>query len=314
MALQTTASGGLAPEMKTFYDRTLLARTVPNLIYTQFAQQRPIPMHGGKIIEFRRFANLATAVTPLTEGTPPSLKDLTVTAITATVAQYGDAVGFSDLVSTTTIDPLLTETTEILADQASMTIDEICREILVLGTSVRYASTATSRATVGAAMILTPAEVRLAVLDLKLARARKINGFYQALIHPRAAHDLMNSAEWREIQNFHQSGRPLDGSLGTLYGVKFWESDVAKVYVNAGVGSIVDVFASLFFGADAWGIVRLAGHNLQTYFKPKGSAGTADPIDQQQSLGWKVTFTAKILTDAFMLRLEHATSTANNAS
>ena len=298
--------------MKTFYDRVLLDRTTPNLIYTNFAQERPIPLRSGKIIEFRRFASLATAVTPLTEGTPPSLKDLTVTATTATVAQYGDAVGFSDLVSTTTIDPILTETTEILADQAAQTIDEICREILVAGTSVRYASTAVSRVTVGAAMILTPAEVRLAVLDLKLGRARKINGFYQALIHPRAAHDLMNSAEWREIQNFHQSGRPMDGSLGTLYGVKFWESDVARVYVNAGVGGTVDVFASLFFGANAWGMVRLAGHNLQTYFKPKGSAGTADPIDQQQSLGWKVTFTAKILTDAFMLRLEHSTSTAAN--
>lgn len=314
MALQTTASGGLSPEMKTFYDRTLLVRTVPNLIYTNFAQQRNIPMHGGKTIEFRRFASLATAVTPLTEGTPPSLKDLTVTAITATVAQYGDAVGFSDLVSTTTIDPLLTETTEILADQAAETIDEICREILVAGTSVRYANTKTARNQIAAGDILTPAEVRLAVLDLKLARARKINGFYQALIHPRAAHDLMNSTEWREMQNYHATGRPMDGSLGTLYGVKFWESDVARVYVNAGATAVVDVFASLFFGADAWGMIRLSGHNLQTYFKPKGSAGTADPIDQQQSLGWKVTFTAKILTDAFMLRLEHAASTANNAS
>lgn len=318
MALQTTGSAGLSPEMKTFYDRTLLVRTMPNLIHTNFAQQRRIPMHGGKTIEFRRFSSLATAVTPLTEGTPPSLKDLTVTAITATIGQYGDAVGFSDLVSTTTIDPLLTETTEILADQAAQTIDEVVREVLVLGTSVRYANGKTSRTTIVAADILTPAEIRLAVLDLKLNRARRINGFYQALVHPRAVHDLMNTTEWREAQNYHSSGRVFDGSLGTLYGVKFWESDVAKVYVNAsngaGAAGTIDVFATLFFGADAWGMVSLAGHNLQTYYKPKGSAGTADPIDQQQSLGWKVSFVAKILTDAFMLRLEHATSTANNAS
>ena len=316
MALQTTGSAGLSDEMKTFYDRTLLVRTTPNLIYTNFAQQRRIPMHGGKTVEFRRFSSLATAVTPLTEGTPPSLKDLTVTAITATVAQYGDAVGFSDLVSTTTIDPILTETTEILADQAAQTIDEICREILVAGTSVRYANGKAGRTSIAATDILTPAEVRLAVLDLKLNRARKINGFYQALIHPRTAHDLMDTTEWREMQNYHATGRPMDGSLGTLYGVKFWESDVARVYTNAssgaGAAGNIDVFASLFFGADAWGMVSLAGHNLQTFFKPKGSAGTADPIDQQQSLGWKVTFTAKILTDAFMLRLEHATSTATN--
>lgn len=314
MALMTTASGGLSVEMKTFYDRVLLDRTTPELIHTKFAQKRGIPKRGGKIIEFRRFASLASATTPLTEGVPPTLKDLTVTAITATVAQYGDAVGFTDLVSTTTIDPLLTETTEILGDQAAQTIDEVCRDVLVAGTSVRYASTAVSRVTVGTAMILTPAEIRKAVLDLKLNRARKINGFYHALIHTRTAHDLMESAEWIAAQNAHMTKRPFDGSLGELYGVKFWESDIAKTYVNGGVGAITDVFSTLIFGANAWGIVDLAGHNLETFYKPLGSAGTADPVNQQQSMGWKVTFVAKILTDAFMIRVEHATSTANNAT
>ena len=149
MALNTTATGTLSAEMKTFYDKLLLERTTPTLQYTNFAQKRGIPKNGGKIIEFRKFAALAVATTPLTEGTPPTLKDLTVTAITATIAQYGDAVGFSDLVSTTTIDPILKETTEILAEQAQETIDEICREVLVAGTTVIYANDATSRTTVG---------------------------------------------------------------------------------------------------------------------------------------------------------------------
>lgn len=314
MALQTTGSPGLSVEMKTFYDRLLLVRTKAELIHTMFAQQRSIPQGGGKTVEFRRFAALPTATVPLTEGVPPTLKDLQATAITATIAQYGDAVGFSDLVSTTTIDPILTETTSILAQQAGETIEEVVRDVLVAGTAVRYAGAATSRGAILATEVLTPAEVRLAVLDLKLGRARKIGGFYQAMIHPRAAHDLMNTTEWREAQNLHATGAPFDGSLGTLYGVKFWESDITKIFVNAGAGSTVDVYISLFFGADAWGMVSLGGHNLQTIFKPLGSAGTADPVNQQQSMGWKTAFVAKILTDAFMLRLEHATSTANNAS
>ena len=312
MPIQTTLLAGLAPEMKTFYDRLLLDRTMPMLIHSQFAQSRNLPRQGGKTVEFRRFTNLATATTPLVEGNPPLLKDLTVTAVTATIAQYGDAVGFSDLVATTTIDPILTETTEILADQARQTIDEVVRDVLAGGTAVRYAGGVAGRASVAAINILTPAEVRKAVLDLKLGRARKINGFYQALIHPRTAHDLMESAEWRDAQNYNQTGRVFDGSLGTLYGVKFWESDIAKNYVNAGAGSTVDVFASIFMGQNAWGMVSLSGHNLQTFFKPLGSAGTADPINQQQSLGWKVGFVAKILNDSYMLRLEHATSTAAN--
>jgi N4-gp56 family major capsid protein len=155
MALNTTASGGLSDEMKTFYDRQLLIRTVPKLLHTKFAQKRTIPRRGGKTIEFRKFDGLAVATTPLTEGDPPTLKDLTVTATTATIAQYGDAVGFSDLVSTTTIDPILTETVEILAEQAAETIDEVVREVLVAGTTVQYAGGAANRAAITASDTFT---------------------------------------------------------------------------------------------------------------------------------------------------------------
>ena len=313
MALQTTGSAGLSDEMKTFYDRVLLERTVPQLVFMKFGQRRDIPKNNGKIIEFRRFDSLAAATTPLTEGTPPSLKDLTVSAVTATIAQYGDAVGFSDLVSTTTIDPILTESVQILADEAAETLDRLAQAVMVAGSVVQYAGAATSRATVSSAMTLDAAEIREAVLTLKMGRARKIDGFYQALIHPRTAHDLQGTTEWVEANQFAGSQRIFDGSLGTLYGVKFWESDIAPFVADAGVGSTVDVYQTVIMGANAWGRVNLAGHNLRTIYKPLGSAGTADPIDQQQSIGWKVAFVAKILNDSFMVRIEHATSTGANS-
>lgn len=313
MALQKTTTGALSSEMKTFYDKLLLERTVPQLLYSKFAQERPIPANGGKIIEFRKFDAIATATTPLTEGTPPSLKDLTMSAITATVDQYGDAIGVTDLLSTTTIDPILVEIVQILSEQAAETIDELVRDVLVAGTTVLYASTHTARNQIVASSILTPQEIRRAVLQLKLNRARKIDGFYQAIIHPRTEMDLINSDEWREAQVYGNNAKGVfDGSIGTLYGVKFWVTDKAKVWADAGAGSTVDVFGTIFLGQNAYASVKLAGHNLKTYHKPLGSAGTADPIDQQQSFGWKVAFVTKIIQDAFMLRLEHATSTASN--
>lgn len=314
MAINTTGSAGLSPEMKTFYDRVLLARALPVLLHSRFAQKKRIPRNGGKTIEFRKFAALTPQTTPLVEGTLYSdLKDLSVTAQTATIAQYGDAVGLSDLVSTTTIDPILTEASEILGEEAGETIDELIRDVLVAGTTVQYAGSATSRATVGAAMTMTVAEIREAVLTLKLNRAKKINGFYHAIIHPRTAHDIQGTSEWVTANNEQSTGRVFDGSLGTLYGVKFWESDKAKVFVDAGVTATVDVYASIFLGANAYGVVDLAGHNLRSIFKPLGSAGSADPLEQQSTMGWKVAFTTTILQQAFMLRLEHATSTGSNS-
>ena len=313
MALQTTATGTLSAEMKTFYDRQLLTRTVPNLVHGKFGQKRPIPANGGRIIEFRVFSGLAVATTPLTEGTLfSSLKDLTVTATTATVSQYGDAVGFSDLVSTTTIDPLLKETTDILAEQAGETIDEVIREALAAGTTIVYVGTRTSRATIAATDTITPADVARMALQMKLNRARKIDGFYQAITHPRVTHDLMRTQEWRDNNNYNQTRATLNYEVGNLYGIKFWETDKAKFFADAGVGSTVDVYTVIVVGQEAYGIVDLAKQNLQTIFKPLGSAGSADPLSQQSTMGWKVTFGVKRLNEAFMLRYECATSTGAN--
>jgi N4-gp56 family major capsid protein len=298
--------------MKTYYDRRLLMRATPELLFAKFGQKRGIPRNAGKTIEFRKFATLGVSTTALTEGVPPALQDLSVSAITATVIQQGNAVGFSDLVSTTTIDPILEETVDLLAENAAETLDQIQRDLLVAGTTVQYASTATSRVTVGAAMTFTVAELREAVLTLMINRARKIDGFYQAIIHPRTFHDLQGTSEWVTANNENQTGRVFDGSMGTLYGVKFWVTDKAPVFPDAGVGGTVDVFATLIFGKDAYALVDLAGHNLQTIYKPLGSAGTADPLNQQQSMGWKATATTKIIDQAWMIRVEHSTSTAAN--
>lgn len=91
MTTQTTLTGALAAEAKTFYDRQLLERALPSLVHAEFAQKRPLARRQGKTIEFRKFAALAPATTPLTEGVTPSGNSLSVSAITASINQYGIA-------------------------------------------------------------------------------------------------------------------------------------------------------------------------------------------------------------------------------
>jgi len=45
---------------------------------------------------------------------------------------------------------------------------------------------------------------------------------------------------------------------------------------------------------------------LRQIFKPLGSAGSADPLEQRQTVGWKATFVAYRLNENFMQRYEHA--------
>jgi hypothetical protein len=45
---------------------------------------------------------------------------------------------------------------------------------------------------------------------------------------------------------------------------------------------------------------------MRTIFKPKGSAGSADPLEQIQTAGWKAVFAAKRVNESFMVRIESA--------
>lgn len=68
-----------------------------------------------------------------------------------------------------------------------------------------------------------------------------------------------------------------------------------------------DVYSTLFIGADAYGVTEIEGGGLQMIVKQLGSAGTADPLNQRATQGWKATHTAEILSDLFMVRVEHTT-------
>lgn len=303
MALETTAT--LPNVVKTFYDRNLLDRAVPAFVHGQFGQPRKLPNGIGKTVEFRRYSNLAAATTPLTEGTTPAGSNLTVTLVTATVNQYGDFITGSDMLALTAIDPILVETTNIQGDQAGDTIDQVVREVIVAGTNLQYAAGRASRVTITAADTLKVSEIRKAVRTLKRANAKRFaDGYYVAIVHPDATYDLTGDADWVNASQYAGSTQIFDGEIGRIHGVRFIETTNAKKYAGAGAAG-VDVFGAMFLGQNAYGIIPLDGMNLQSIFKPLGSAGVADPLDQRWSMGWKVGFTAKILNDLFMLRLEH---------
>lgn len=78
---------------------------------------------------------------------------------------------------------------------------------------------------------------------------------------------------------------------------------------EAGAGGI-DLEATLVFGQDAYGVVDIEnGGNVQLIVKGPGSAGTADPLNQFSTVGWKVkAMCAKILQDGWLVRIEHAVS------
>ena len=311
--VQTTLLDGLSPEMKTFYDMTLIDEASANLVHDQFGQKRPIPANGGKTIEFRKFAPLAKATTPLTEGVTPDGKSLTVSTITATVAQYGDYITQSDVLELTSLDNTIIEATKLLGKQAGATLDTVVRNALQAGTNVTYcpkisadgAETAvTSRANLDATAQLTVDVVQQVVAKLRAQNAPTIGGDYVAIIHPYVAYDLMRDPEWIDAHKYAQPDNLYTGEIGKIAGVRFVQTTEAKIYTGSGCPSGLAVFTSLFLGDGAYGVTEITGGGLQTIVKQKGSAGTADPLDQRSSVGWKAIKTAEILIPNYIVRVE----------
>lgn len=308
----------LSAEMKTFYSKYLIELAEPELVHDQFGQKHPIPKNGGKTIEFRKYDSLPKATTPLTEGVTPDGQALNVSTITATIAQYGGFIRLTDTLLLTAIDNNLVQATKLLASQAGRTLDTVTREVLVAGTNVQYAEGVhSSRATlVGGASsgndYLTVKAIRMAVRSLKVMNAPKINGDYAGIIHPDCEFDLMDDPAWQYPHQYVDTDNIYNNEIGKIAGVRFVESSEAKVWANAGVdnatSSARDVYATLIFGANAYGVTEVTGGGLQHIVKQLGSAGTSDPLDQRATAGWKAYKVAERLIEQYMVRIETTSS------
>lgn len=301
----------LSPEMKEFYKTKLLKDGEPNFVYSQFAEKQPIPKHGGKVIEFRKASKLAPAMTPLTEGVTPAGNKLNVTKFTKTVDQYGDFIEQSDILETTAIDDTVVMALGLLNGQASETLDNVTRNEVCGGTQVIYApkigadgteTEVTLRKNMDATSTINMKLIMDAVRLLKRKNVDKINGEYICILHPDISIDLQQSDEWKDVHKYTNPEPIYNGDIGKIGGVRFIESSNAPIWKAA--GDSVNAYGCVVFGAQAYAETDIDGLGLEVIVKNPGSAGTADPLNQRSTVGWKATKVAARLSEEKMVRIE----------
>ncbi len=311
----TAASEGnnLSAEMKDYYSGLIIDMAEPELVHDRFAEKYPIPKNNGKTITFHKFTPPSKITQPLTEGVTPEGQKADVTELRAMVAQYGGYYETSDMLDLTAVDPMITRLTEQCGAQAGKSLDGITREVLVGGTNVMYAPKAdgtavTSRSAVDSSCLLTAKQIKKAAMLLKRQNALTFEGqAYVAILHPDVAYDLMNDGSWIDVHKYMDATKIYDGELGKLGGVRFVESTEAKIFTGAGASG-ANVYATMVLGKRAYATTEISGGGLKHIFKPLGSAGSADPLDQRATVGWKATKTAERLVEQYMIRIESGAS------
>jgi N4-gp56 family major capsid protein len=99
---------------------------------------------------------------------------------------------------------------------------------------------------------------------------------------------------------------------GTSVTNEWITTQALKIVPSGGASNGDEVHATIIYGQDAFGMVKLGGTgkpNIQIIVKPLGSSGTEDPLNQRGTIAWKVPFFAcAVLQDDFIVRIEHGVS------
>jgi N4-gp56 family major capsid protein len=287
MATTTQTYGNLTAEQKTFYDRTLLSRLLPNLTFLKYGQKRPMPKNEGDTINFRRFNSLDVPAASLTEGVTPDGTTLSITAVTATVAQEGNWVRLSDKISMVGIDPVLTESAALMGENAAKTLETRCADVIFKGTSQQFAGGAASAAAIAAGKVVNSEEIKKAVRTLRNNNAEPLEGgYYIGFCDPSVAYDLQNDSLWQDISKYNGAENIMKGEIGRIHGVRFILTTMCPT--DATTATAGTLHKTLIVGKDAYGVVDVNGSSKpEIIIKPTGSAGTEDPLNQRASVGWK---------------------------
>jgi len=303
MAVTTTTN--VPPELDRFFDNILLDRRQENYIHMMGAQIRSLPQKNSSTVTFRRYDNLADALTPLTEAVTPNSESVSKFDITATALQYGKVVELSDTVIITVQDRTSNEVADMLTQNMNSTLDKIVRNMLN--------ATASGIACTNGFNGGTPTEINQTDIDLAIDYLEGNNAVkyvpvlegqnkfgtaprwasYWGLINSDLRSDLKAVSSFLSRNQYPDPKAALQAELGSTDEVSWLMS--SEVYESAGT------YNNIIFGQNAF--ARIAIDDLSSEFIIKPLGWGEDRLNQRQSMGWKSFFASVILDDGWVTNL-----------
>ncbi len=170
---------------------------------------------------------------------------------------------------------------------------------------------------------------------------------YYAICHPDVAYDISEISGFVEAARYSSQVETLTREVGYLrsggFGIRVVQTADSSVNTNGGAtgGSNVnttggsggaDVYSTVVYGQGAYGSLgldeeysdqpRMLGNDapsqaesmgsIMMIAKALGSAGTADPLNELSTVGWKAWAAAKVLNDKWGLSIRSAATDVGN--
>jgi N4-gp56 family major capsid protein len=326
--------GDLGTEAGVHAEMKMLEHADPILVLNKLGDHKPMPKNASKVIKFRRPQALPLATTPLTEGVRPTGSNFRYDRVTATLQQYGDWMELTDVVADLHEDPIGSDMAMMAGEQAAETVETVCYGELIGGTNVIYAN-GSARGDVTATINL--GAIRKAVRSLMSNKAKRLTSIlngspmigttpieaaFVGICHTDMVASLRGITGFTPVAEYG-SRKPLCAEeVGSIEDVRFVSSPLFNSWADAGdakgtgateaistTGTDADVYPVIIMGQHAFGHIALKGNKdaggaIKPMVRNPGKPEKGDELGQTGSVAWKTYYTAKILNDLWMVRIE----------
>ena len=248
----TTTYSDLSADAALFIRDSLLDIAEKNVVFAQHAMMATLPQHNGKTVQFSRYPRVALPMVAATEGvTPTTLTEVTVETVQAVVDQWIMVTSLSDLAMITIKHPLVPIVTDLFGLAQAELVDREIQKTLMAGDSVRYAlSTATVRADLTAAHVLSSTVLRRSWAALSRNGARTMGKNYSLIVDPEVSQDISSESNFLSAHELAQATAIFNNQIGEWLGF--------SVEVSNFIPSIV-------LGTTTWTVASNAGSPAGTF-------------------------------------------------
>jgi len=295
-----TITTGIPAFIPNYWDSVLGQNLYPNLFLYGFGTKRTVPSNFGVSIKIPRLKKQNIVAVRATEGAIVGTCPLSSQFVSGTLKQFAGAYKHSDIVIMTALSDVVELSLRDIARDLAKQMDTHVRDVLS-GIGTRIGGGGALATSVATANTIKASDLLKAVVLLEGAEnPRPPDGHFPFIAHPYQTYSLQTSLtgnSWLEI-NKSTSDTALANlyrsEIGRLFGARVLTSTNMKRSLTGlqGISNGASGFIGYMFAPDAYYVTEISEMTAKTFIKPLGSAGTADPANQQASVAAKVFFTA----------------------
>ena len=299
-----TGTSDISNLVRTAYDQyvRMALRSIP--VMRAIADVKPVQqaMPGSSVV-FSIYSDLAQATSTLTETSDVSSIALgNPNQVTVTLNEYGSAVTTTKKLNLTSFNDVDSALADIIAYNSADSIDAVVAGVLTGGSNVIYAGTATTTNTITSSMVMSVADIREAVVQLRTNKAvPRINDLYAAYLHPRQAADLRaesGTGGFQALTQYVDRTPFVAGAVGVIEGAFVVETPRVPSAANSGS---VTVYKAVIAGREA--LAEAQGQDISTVIGPE-----IDALRRFRTIGWYYMGGFARLREAALYRIESASS------